>query len=174
MYFILINQDLWYSFDDCQKATTAEADVACWETCPMKETNSLVAHQSVDEPRDLDLENKSQQELLRSCSRSSTLLEDDMRQEKLLIAETTILSMDQNIDPECTCIHNEYNDLVIKQDEPKDDVLDIIYEGKQSRPLDVVNNDHTKSNVDSCTSPSASPMPPKALVADEVKAPQEL
>jgi hypothetical protein len=146
----------------------------CWETCPTKATSLLVTHQSVDEPQGLALENESQQEPLRSCLKSSTSVEDNVCQEKLLTAKTAVLSIDRNFDPECTCIHDEYNDLVIKQDEPEDDVLDVIYEGKRSRPPDVVDNDRTKSNVDSCTSPSASQMPPEALVADEVKAPQEL
>jgi hypothetical protein len=169
MYFILTNRDLWYSPDECQKATTAVADVACWETCPMKEMSSLVTHQSVDELRDLALENESQQESSRPCSKSSTSEEDDMCQEKLLTAKTAVLSTDRNFNPERTHIRDEYNDLVIEQDE--DDVVDIIYDGKQSRPPDVVNNGHTKSNVDSCTSLSAPLMHLEAWVADKVKAP---
>jgi hypothetical protein len=94
MYFILTNHDLRYSPNDYQKATTAEADVACWETCPTKEMSSLVAHQSVDEPRDLILENETQQESSRPCSKLSTSVEDDVCQEKLLTAKTAILSMD--------------------------------------------------------------------------------
>jgi hypothetical protein len=120
MYFVLTNRDLQYSLND---------DV-CWETHLTKETNSLVAHQNVDEPRDLVLENKTQQESSRSCSKPSTSMGNDMRQEKRLTAETTVLSTDRNIDPERTCVHDEYHDLIAKQEE--DDVLDIIYEGKRS------------------------------------------
>jgi hypothetical protein len=133
--------------------------------------SSLVGHQSVDEPRDLDLENKMQQESSRSCSKLSTSVEDDACQEKLLTAETTVLSMDRSIDPEHTHVHDEHQDLVTERAE--DDVLDIIYEGKRSRPPDVVDNNRTKSNVDSCTSPSASLMHLEAWVADKVKAPRE-
>ena len=80
---------------------------------------------------------------------------NDVHQEKLLTAETTVRSTDRNIDPERTCVHDECHDLIVKQEE--DDVLDIIYDGKRSRPPDVVDNDHTKSNLKSCRLPLCTP-----------------
>ena len=40
-----------------EKLSPVSTDDIHWETCPTKETSPLVAHQSVDEPRDLTLEN---------------------------------------------------------------------------------------------------------------------
>jgi hypothetical protein len=111
--------------------------------------------------RGLVPKNKQVQVFMKTCLKSSTLIKDGTCREMHPTTNKEVLVNDLDIDHECDPIHEAPRDLVVEREE--NDVVNIIYDRKQSRPPDV-DTEPVVSNVEHCLT---LPMPATARETEE-------